>query len=455
MASPLGLLSDKQFQCSICLEVFTDPVTTPCGHNFCLACVSGVWDGCETWRCPSCERTFPSRPEISVNNAFKEISDQFKKMRGSISGLAAAAAPGEVACDVCTGTKLRALKSCLVCLISYCETHLEPHQRVATLKVHQLVDPVENLEDRMCKKHQRLLEMFCTSDQTSVCRFCTETNHRDHRAVSLEEECGRRKIQMKETEEGIQQMIHTRVMKVEEIESSIETSRKSAKEEMTEGARLFAALINATGKGQAELNREVEKKQSAAETKARGLVQDLEQEIAELRRRKTELEQLSHTEDHLLLLRRFPSLCSCPPTKDWSEVSVHSYQFVGMMRKKVTQLEEVVKRQLETLREKELKSVQKYSGNAVLRSGREIGPEHCPPQPRPISRREAGGTRRPAPDSARQPAEVRPRPLRPGNAGLPVREILLPGRRGREDLLGPGRRTRVRQPERDDHVHSG
>ncbi|XP_062305103.1 E3 ubiquitin-protein ligase TRIM39-like isoform X1 [Osmerus eperlanus] len=366
MASPLGLLSDKQFQCSICLEVFTDPVTTPCGHNFCLACVSGVWDGCETWRCPSCERTFPSRPEISVNNAFKEISDQFKKMRGSISGLAAAAAPGEVACDVCTGTKLRALKSCLVCLISYCETHLEPHQRVATLKVHQLVDPVENLEDRMCKKHQRLLEMFCTSDQTSVCRFCTETNHRDHRAVSLEEECGRRKIQMKETEEGIQQMIHTRVMKVEEIESSIETSRKSAKEEMTEGARLFAALINATGKGQAELNREVEKKQSAAETKARGLVQDLEQEIAELRRRKTELEQLSHTEDHLLLLRRFPSLCSCPPTKDWSEVSVHSYQFVGMMRKKVTQLEEVVKRQLETLREKELKSVQKYSVDVRL-----------------------------------------------------------------------------------------
>ena len=72
---------------------------------------------------------------------------------------------------------------------------------------------------------------------------------------------------------------------------------------MTEGARLFAALINETGKGQAELNREVEEKQSAAETKARGLVQDLEQEIAELRRKKTELEQLSHTEDHLLLLR--------------------------------------------------------------------------------------------------------------------------------------------------------
>ncbi|XP_078134215.1 protein jagged-2-like [Sander vitreus] len=71
-----------------------------------------------------------------------------------------AAKPGEVPCDVCTGTKLKALKSCMVCLASYCETHLEPHLTISGLKRHQLIDPVENLQGRMRVKHDKLLELF-------------------------------------------------------------------------------------------------------------------------------------------------------------------------------------------------------------------------------------------------------------------------------------------------------
>ncbi|KAJ3585346.1 hypothetical protein NHX12_014067, partial [Muraenolepis orangiensis] len=44
---------------------------------------------------------------------------------------------------------LKAVKSCLVCLMSYCHSHLEPHQRVAGLKKHKLVEPQDRLEDRM------------------------------------------------------------------------------------------------------------------------------------------------------------------------------------------------------------------------------------------------------------------------------------------------------------------
>uniref|UniRef100_A0A3P8PIA1 B30.2/SPRY domain-containing protein n=1 Tax=Astatotilapia calliptera TaxID=8154 RepID=A0A3P8PIA1_ASTCA len=44
MSAASNLRSEDQFLCSICLDVFTAPVTTPCGHNFCKTCISQHWD---------------------------------------------------------------------------------------------------------------------------------------------------------------------------------------------------------------------------------------------------------------------------------------------------------------------------------------------------------------------------------------------------------------------------
>ncbi|TNN35730.1 Tripartite motif-containing protein 29 [Liparis tanakae] len=107
---------------------------------------------------------------------------------------------GEVPCDVCTGTKLKALKSCLVCLASYCETHLEPHLTMSGLKRHQLMDPVENLEDRMCLKHDKPLELFCRTDQTCVCMLCSVLDHKMHNVVPLKQECEGKKVELQKTE---------------------------------------------------------------------------------------------------------------------------------------------------------------------------------------------------------------------------------------------------------------
>ncbi|CAL8389331.1 unnamed protein product [Boreogadus saida] len=37
--------SEENFTCSICLDVFSSPVSTPCGHNFCRTCITKFWDG--------------------------------------------------------------------------------------------------------------------------------------------------------------------------------------------------------------------------------------------------------------------------------------------------------------------------------------------------------------------------------------------------------------------------
>ncbi|XP_016397194.1 E3 ubiquitin/ISG15 ligase TRIM25-like [Sinocyclocheilus rhinocerous] len=113
----------------------------------------------------------------------------------------------EVFCDFCDERKQKAVKSCLTCQSSYCETHLEPHHRVPRLKKHTLINAVENLEDYICQKHERPLELFCRDDQTSVCLFCTEGDHRTNNTVPIEEESQEKKALSSEVESAARALI--------------------------------------------------------------------------------------------------------------------------------------------------------------------------------------------------------------------------------------------------------
>ncbi|XP_069044931.1 E3 ubiquitin-protein ligase TRIM39-like [Lepisosteus oculatus] len=365
MASPSSVLSEEQFQCSICLDTFTSPVSTPCGHSFCLACIGGYWDSSDVCQCPMCKETFYRRPDLRVNRSLAEITEHFKRTRvSSDEGLCAN--PGEVSCDFCTGRKLKAVKSCLVCLASYCETHMEPHLRVTTLKKHRLIEPVMSLEDRLCEKHERLLELFCRTDQTCVCQFCTESDHRTHSTVPLEQECGVKKTQLRKTEAEVQQMIQDRLKKVEEIKQAVELSKSSAEREIVDSVQVFTALQNSTERIQAELIELIEEKQRAAERRAEGIIKELEQEITELKRRNTELEQLSHTEDHIHFLQSFPSLCSPPHPKDWSDITVHPDLCLGAVRRAVCQLEDRLREEVKRLSEEEFERLRKHAADVTL-----------------------------------------------------------------------------------------
>ncbi|MEQ2193492.1 hypothetical protein XENOCAPTIV_030546, partial [Xenoophorus captivus] len=226
MSSGNNLRSEDQFLCSMCLDVFTDPVTTPCGHNFCQTCIIQHWDGNVPYECPLCREHFTSRPQLRVNTFVKEMVAQFRHeaqqeaIRSSSSGQQAAR-PGEVPCDVCTGPKLKALKSCLVCLLSYCQTHLEPHLTAPRLKKHQLVEPVENLEDRMCLQHDKSLDLFCRTDQTCVCSLCSVLDHKNHELVPLREESEGKKVELRKTEAEVQHMIQNRRLKIQEIKELV------------------------------------------------------------------------------------------------------------------------------------------------------------------------------------------------------------------------------------------
>lgn len=183
-------LPGDYIQCSLCLNVFTDPVTTPCGHNFCKTCLNEHWDKSDLCHCPMCHKRFYVRPEISTNMVIEEITVQIKKRK--VTTPENVDAPWQVTCDVCTETEHTALK----CLTSYCEAQLEPHRRVPSLMRHKLIDTVENLDKRICEKHERLLELFCRDEQVCICLLCSETEHKCHETVPVEEEGARQKVRV-------------------------------------------------------------------------------------------------------------------------------------------------------------------------------------------------------------------------------------------------------------------
>ncbi|XP_042255960.1 E3 ubiquitin-protein ligase TRIM21-like [Thunnus maccoyii] len=365
MSAASCLRSEDQFLCCICLDVFTDPVTTPCGHNFCKNCITEHWNSNVQYLCPICKEVFYTRPKLKVNTLFSEMVSQFRQeaqqKASSSSSEQQAAKPGEVPCDVCTGTKLKALKSCLVCLTSYCETHLEPHLTASRLKRHQLIDPVENLEDRTCMKHDKPLELFCKTDQTCVCMLCSILDHKTHEFVPLKEEYEGKKAELGKTEAEIQQMIQKRRLKIQEIKHSVDLGKEDADREKAEGVQVFTALMKSVERSLNELIETIEEKQRTTEKQAEDFIKELEQEISELMKRSSEVEKLSRSEDHLHLLQNFPSLKAALPTKDWTEVSVRPPSYERTVVRAVTQLEKTLSKEMKKLVEAELKRVQQYA----------------------------------------------------------------------------------------------
>ncbi|KAM6916934.1 E3 ubiquitin-protein ligase TRIM21-like [Lycodopsis pacificus] len=366
MSAVGGSLSQDQFLCSICLDVFTDPVSTACGHNFCKTCITRHWDSDALYKCPNCNKKFWTRPELHVNTFVSEMVSHFRQSAqqraSSSSSEQQAAEPGDVPCDVCTGAKLKALKSCLVCLESYCETHLEPHLKRSGLKKHQLIDPVEDLEGRMCTKHDKPLELFCETDQMCVCMLCTVLDHKSHDVVPLEEEYTRRKAEVEKTEAEIQQTIQERRLKIQEFNRSVKVSRENANRDKEDRNSVFSKLKEAVERNQARVIKTIEENHEAREKRAEGFIKELEQEITELNKRSAELQQLSHSGDHLQLVQNFNTPAAAPPTKNWTEVRVGPPSYEGNDRTTVAQVLEMLKNEMNPVfRETELMWIQQFA----------------------------------------------------------------------------------------------
>lgn len=102
-------------------------------------------------------------------------------------GSPASEGEAEVLCDFCLGTgRVKAVKSCLTCMVNYCEEHLRPHQENSKLHSHQLTEPVKDRDLRTCPAHRSPLVAFCRPDAQCICQECGQEEHKGHAWVSLD-----------------------------------------------------------------------------------------------------------------------------------------------------------------------------------------------------------------------------------------------------------------------------
>uniref|UniRef100_A0A3B4TJJ1 G protein-coupled receptor 156 n=1 Tax=Seriola dumerili TaxID=41447 RepID=A0A3B4TJJ1_SERDU len=372
----LIVLSKEQLLCPICLDLFNLPVSTPCGHNFCRDCIQGYWQSANLSQCPMCKQKFYRRPELKVNTFISEVASQFQKSLEKESENDASTVDqysgheGGVSCDVCAGKRVKAQKSCLDCLASFCETHLEPHHVLGTFKNHHLINPTMNMQDRVCKQHEKLLELFCNTDQTYVCQICIRTDHKAHHTVPIEDKSRDMRAEVGRINEEVEKMIHGRLQEIREINQTVKVSGGNTEREIEESLHVFTKLLHLIQRGQAEVVEVIGAKQRQVENRAGGLIMELEQEVRDLRQRNTELEQLSRTEDDLYFLQSFPAFSALPATEDQSDTCVESAVYVGTVRRAVRrvmcQLEETVKAETKRLCESEFQRAQQCAVDVTL-----------------------------------------------------------------------------------------
>nr|XP_055060715.1 E3 ubiquitin-protein ligase TRIM39 [Misgurnus anguillicaudatus] len=386
MSLPAEFLSEEQLSCSICLDIFTNPVSTPCGHSFCLACITSYWEGqAKSCLCPLCKENFRKRPELHINHTLKEITEQFKRMAESpesprnATGDSVANSfsapkhvgqlrPPELSEQLVKEIKSRFRRSASSELLasqqplSASNDAHSPSASVTPRRSYSVsVTDGGGSGGPQCPRHGQSMEMFCKTDQSCICPLCAQTEHQGHSVGPAQREMNIKKSQLRIMEVELQGLITVRERKIEEILKSLGEIQSNADQEIAGTVGKFSELMSAVERSQAELLEVVEMGRRAAEHRSNALIRDLETEISDLKKRSSNLNQLVQFQDYFNFFKTYPAYSSLPVTKNWNDVSLTPDPTAGAVLRNVTQMVKEVQENLKKLSENCLHSTTENS----------------------------------------------------------------------------------------------
>nr|XP_055038056.1 tripartite motif-containing protein 16-like [Misgurnus anguillicaudatus] len=331
------IFKDK-FSCSVCLDLLKDPVSIPCGHSYCMSCITNCWDQDEMriYSCPQCRQTFTPRPVLFKNVMIAEMVEELKKTKLQT----AVPADSYVECDACTERKYKAVKSCLECLKSYCQNHLKQHENLFNDRKHHLMNPTRQLHEMICSKHNKQLEIYCRTDKHYICYLCMMDEHKNHDTVTAEAERTEKQRVLGERQIKLHQIIDEREKELQELREAVDSHARSAQTAVEDSERIFTELIRSIERRRSEVTQLIRDQEKTAVSRAEGVMKRLEEEIDDLRRRDAELKQFSHTDNHIHFLQSFQSLSAALEFSVSHRFTLSSLLSFDDVRKSLSQLKD-------------------------------------------------------------------------------------------------------------------
>ncbi|KAM9311438.1 E3 ubiquitin-protein ligase TRIM7-like [Gastrophryne carolinensis] len=276
----------KALDCSVCLNIFTDPVNLKCGHSFCRVCINqvlGTQEASGVYLCPICRDEFGERPELHKNLTLHNLVEDFLSSQ-----------PDEkktlVPCTYCVDSAVAAFKSCLLCEASLCENHLKVHSKAPEHVLSRLASsPVK----RNCGVHRKVLEYYCTEHGACICASCKQdVEHRGHTMETLDKAAEKKKNTLRN---DLIQLMN----KSEDTRKRVQSLQKQQRETQKKAAALSGDIRRYLEVLEKRVQGEVERKSLAMSD----LIQALEVRMDELFQKIHHTEELCNTADPLIVLQ--------------------------------------------------------------------------------------------------------------------------------------------------------
>ncbi|XP_069619323.1 E3 ubiquitin/ISG15 ligase TRIM25-like [Ranitomeya imitator] len=300
-----------ELDCSICLSTYTDPVMLRCGHNFCRVCIGRVLDTQDesgVYSCPDCREEFQELPALMRDFALCKIVKNIRQTephQEEITG---------ICCTYCVDSPVPAVRSCLLCEASLCDKHLRVHSKSAE---HVLSDPNTSLEKRKCSVHKKILEYYCTEDDSCICVSCSLIGkHNGHKMESLDEASEKKKKKWR----NVLQKLMINKEETEERVRSLEERRRKAQEKAAGETERVTALCTDIRRRVDDLEKKLlseisrqEKEESLSQC-ARIHQQEIKKD--ELSRKMRHIEELCNMTDPLTVLQEPDTGDLCDPEEE-------------------------------------------------------------------------------------------------------------------------------------------
>ncbi|XP_040210986.1 E3 ubiquitin/ISG15 ligase TRIM25-like [Rana temporaria] len=285
----------QELDCSICLNIYTDPVNLRCGHNFCRVCIDRVLDtqgGSGGYSCPQCREEFQDRPVLQRNITLRNIVETFRstQLEEGRTG---------IFCTYCIHSPVPAVKSCLLCEASLCDNHLRVHSKSPE---HVLTDPTTSMENRKCSIHRKLLEYYCTEDSACICVSCSLAGeHRGHKVETLDEASEKKKQKLR----NVLQKLITEREETEKRVQSLQDRRRKVQEKSASLTERVTALFIELRRHLDDLEKRVRRNISSQEERISlsDLIHQLEIKKEDLSRKMEDIEELCNMTDPLTVLQ--------------------------------------------------------------------------------------------------------------------------------------------------------